>query len=101
MKLFVLTLLVSFILIGCNASNDKVSNEVAQTKEVEIIVTENDLKSTKIKASTSERVATLPNQIQMGIESIIENKVTVNFENVVKKVINIKVITLEKTDKIE
>jgi transcription elongation factor GreA-like protein len=35
------------------------------------------------------------------IQSIINNKVTVNFENVGKKVINIKVITLEKTDKIE
>ena len=35
------------------------------------------------------------------IQSIINNKVTVNFENVGKKVINTKVITLEKTDKIE
>tara|TARA_B100001245_G_scaffold53264_1_gene35731 strand:- start:224 stop:400 length:177 start_codon:yes stop_codon:yes gene_type:complete len=35
------------------------------------------------------------------IQSIINNKVTVNFVNVGKKVINIKVITLEKTDKIE
>ena len=35
------------------------------------------------------------------IQSIIKNKVTVNFENVGKKVINIKVIVLEKIDKIE
>ena len=35
------------------------------------------------------------------IQSIINNKVTVNFENVGKKVINIKVIVLEKIDKIE
>ena len=47
MKLFVLTLLASFTLIGCN-------------------------KSTEIKTSTSEPVVTLPNQIQIGIESIIE-----------------------------
>ena len=30
------------------------------------------------------------------IQSIIKNKVTVNFENVGKKVINIEIITLEK-----
>ena len=80
LKLFVLILLSSFTLIGCNASNDRVSNEVSQTEEVEIIVTENGLKSTKIKASTSEPVSTLPNQIQMGIESIIEKngKVEIN-----------------------
>ena len=47
LKLFVLTLFASIILIGCD-------------------------KSTKIKTSTSKPVATLPNQIQMGIESIIE-----------------------------
>ena len=37
------------------------------------------------------------------IQSIIKNKVTANFENAGKKVINSKVITLEKisTDKIE
>ena len=37
------------------------------------------------------------------IQSIIKNKVTVNLENVGKKVINSRVITLEKisTDKIE
>ena len=80
LKLFVLILLASFTVIGCNASNDKVSNEAAQTEEVEIIVTENGLKSSKIKTSTSEAIATLPNQIQMGIESIIEKngKVEIN-----------------------
>ena len=35
------------------------------------------------------------------IQSIIKNKVTVNFENVGKKVINNKLIVLEKIKKIE
>ena len=35
------------------------------------------------------------------IQSIINNKVTVNFENVGKKVINSNEIQLEKVDKIE
>ena len=35
------------------------------------------------------------------IQSIIRNKVTVNFENVGKKVINSKTIILEKVNKIE
>ena len=35
------------------------------------------------------------------IQTIIENKVTVNFENVGKKVINSKEIMLEKINKIE
>ena len=35
------------------------------------------------------------------IQSIIKGKVTVNFENVGKKVINSKEIILEKIDKIE
>ena len=35
------------------------------------------------------------------IQSIIKNKVTVNFENVGKKVINSKEIFLEKVNKIE
>ena len=35
------------------------------------------------------------------IQSIINNKVTVNFENVGKKVINSNEIILEKIDKIE
>ena len=35
------------------------------------------------------------------IQSIINNKVTVNFENVGKKVINSKEISLEKVNKIE
>ena len=35
------------------------------------------------------------------IQSIVQNKVTVNFENVGKKVINSKEIILEKIDKIE
>ena len=35
------------------------------------------------------------------IQSIVKNKVTVNFENVGKKVINIERITLERIDKIE
>ena len=35
------------------------------------------------------------------IQSVINNKVTVNFENVGKKVINSKEIVLEKINKIE
>ena len=35
------------------------------------------------------------------IQSIVKDKVTVNFENVGKKVINSKEIILEKIDKIE
>ena len=35
------------------------------------------------------------------IQSIIKNKVTVNFENAGKKVINSKRIVLEKIDKID
>ena len=35
------------------------------------------------------------------IQSVIKNKVTVNFENAGKKVINSKVITLERVNKIE
>ena len=35
------------------------------------------------------------------IQSVINNKITVNFENVGKKVINSKVVILEKIDKIE
>ena len=33
------------------------------------------------------------------IQSIINNKVTANFENVGKKVINSKLVTLDKVDK--
>tara|TARA_Y100000590_G_scaffold463845_1_gene631660 strand:+ start:853 stop:1029 length:177 start_codon:yes stop_codon:yes gene_type:complete len=35
------------------------------------------------------------------IQSIIKNKITVNFENVGKKVINVKEVTLERINKIE
>ena len=45
-----------------------------------------------------------PNNKDWGtgqIQSIINNKVTVNFENVGKQVINANKITLEKLDKIE
>ena len=35
------------------------------------------------------------------IQTIIDNKVTVNFENVGKKVINSKIIILKKINKIE
>ena len=45
-----------------------------------------------------------PNDKSWGIgqiQSIINNKVTVNFENVGKKVINSNEITLEKINKIE
>ena len=45
-----------------------------------------------------------PNNKHWGIgqiQSIIKNKVTVNFENAGKKVINSVEITLERIDKIE
>ena len=45
-----------------------------------------------------------PNNKDWGvgqIQSIINNKVTVNFENCGKKVINTKAIVLEKVKKIE
>lgn len=45
-----------------------------------------------------------PNNMGWGtgqIQSIIKNKVTVNFENVGKKVINSKEIILERINKIE
>ena len=45
-----------------------------------------------------------PKNISWGtgqIQSIIKNKVTVNFENAGKKVINSKEIILKKVDKIE
>ena len=44
---------------------------------------------------------TNPSNKQWGIgqvQSIINNKVTVNFENVGKKVINIKIIKLERAN---
>ena len=47
---------------------------------------------------------TNPNNKDWGIgqiQSIINNKVTVNFENTGKKVINAKKIILEKVNKIE
>ena len=45
-----------------------------------------------------------PNNMSWGegqIQSIIKNKITVNFENVGKKVINSNEIILEKINKIE
>ncbi len=45
-----------------------------------------------------------PNEKSWGkgqIQSIIDNKITVNFEKVGKKVINNKLIALEKIKKIE
>jgi hypothetical protein len=47
---------------------------------------------------------TNPNNKDWGIgqiQSIINNKITVNFENTGKKVINAKEIILEKVNKIE
>ena len=47
---------------------------------------------------------TIPNNKDWGIgqiQSIINNKITVNFENAGKKVINAKEIILEKVNKIE
>ena len=45
-----------------------------------------------------------PNNKDWGvgqIQSIINNKITINFENCGKKVINIEEIVLERIDKIE
>tara|TARA_Y100000590_G_C15451940_1_gene913044 strand:- start:404 stop:580 length:177 start_codon:yes stop_codon:yes gene_type:complete len=45
-----------------------------------------------------------PNNRQWGIgqiQSIVKNKVTANFENVGKKVINSKKVALERIDNIE
>jgi len=45
-----------------------------------------------------------PNNKDWGIgqiQSIVKNKITVNFQNVGKKVINNKEIVLERIDKIE
>ena len=45
-----------------------------------------------------------PNDKSWGVgqvQSIVKNKVTANFENVGKKVININKVILEKIDKIE
>ena len=47
---------------------------------------------------------TNPNNKDWGIgqiQSIINNKITVNFENTGKKVINAKKVVLEKVNKIE
>ena len=47
---------------------------------------------------------TSPNNKQWGIgqiQSIIKNKITVNFENAGKKVINSEMILLERINKIE
>ena len=49
-------------------------------------------------------LVTNPNNKDWGIgqiQSIINNKITVNFENAGKKVINAKEIILEKVNKIE
>ena len=66
MRLLIFILLASFTLIGCNASNDRVSEKMDQAEEV--------------NTSTSKSVTTLPNQVQMGIESIVEKngKVKIN-----------------------
>ena len=80
LKLLTFTFLTSIILIGCNASNEKVSDEATQVEEVETIVTENGLKSAKINKPKYEPVGTLPSQIQIGIESIIEKKGSVEID---------------------
>ena len=76
MKLFVSILMVSFFLIGCNTSKNEISKEVIQTKKME----ESSHKSARVEISNSELVATVPSQIQIGIESIIESngKVEIN-----------------------
>ena len=80
LRLLVLVLLFSITFIGCNASNDMVSEKVAQAEDMAIVVSENGLKSTKVNPPSSKAVTTLPNQVALGIESILErnDKVEIN-----------------------
>lgn len=72
LKLFTIILLTTFTLIGCNASNNKVGDEEAKVEEVGTTITENALKSFSEESTGEKSISTFPNQIQMGIESILE-----------------------------
>lgn len=70
-------MMLCFTLVGCNSSKE-VSEQVEPNKEVEITVTDNGLKSTRVK--DVEKIVTLPDQVQIGIESITgkNNNVEIN-----------------------
>ena len=72
MRLLVLLLLASITLVGCNASSDAAGKKVEEAEDLEVIVSENGLKSTKVKVASSKPVATFPNQVELGIESILK-----------------------------
>ena len=72
MRLLVLLLLASITLVGCNASSDTTGKKVGEVEDLEIIVSENRLKSTKVKVSSSKPIATFPNQVELGIQSILK-----------------------------
>ena len=76
MKL-IIKMLLCFALVGCNSTKD-VSEKVESQKEVEVTVTDNGLKSRRVKEVN--KVTTLPDQVQIGIESIIgkDNNVEIN-----------------------
>ena len=71
MRLLVFLLLASITLVGCNASSDTAGKKVGEVEDLEIIVSENRLKSTKVKVSSSKPIATFPNQVELGIQSIL------------------------------
>ena len=72
MRLLVLLLLASITLVGCNASSDTTGKKVGEVEDLEIIVSENGLKSTKVKVPSSKPIATFPNQVELGIQSILK-----------------------------
>ena len=72
MRLLVFLLLASITLVGCNASSDTAGKKVGEVEDLEIIVSENGLKSTKVKVPSSKPVATFPNQVELGIQSILK-----------------------------
>jgi len=72
LRLLVLLLLASITLVGCNASSDTTGKKVGEVEDLEIIVSENGLKSTKVKVPSSKPIATFPNQVELGIESILK-----------------------------
>jgi sporulation protein YlmC with PRC-barrel domain len=72
LRLLVFLLLASITLVGCNASSDTAGKKVGEVEDLEIIVSENRLKSTKVKVSSSKPIATFPNQVELGIQSILK-----------------------------
>jgi sporulation protein YlmC with PRC-barrel domain len=72
LRLLVFLLLASITLVGCNASSDTAGKKVGEVEDLEIIVSENGLKSTKVKVPSSKPIATFPNQVELGIQSILK-----------------------------